>query len=138
MRGRALGQERTNAWLIGSFGALGLLLAAVGIYGVMSYSVTQRTRDVGIRMAIGARPADVLRLVVGEGMVLTSAGLVIGVGAALGLTRLISSLLYGVSATDLRTFLEVALILSAVALAACYLPARRASKVDPMVALRYE
>jgi predicted permease len=136
--GRALGQERTNAWLIGCFGLVALLLAAVGIYGVMSYTVSQRTREVGIRLALGAHPRDVVRLVVGQGMLLTSAGLVIGVVAALALTGVISSLLYGVSATDPTTFFVVAIILAGVALTACYLPARRAAKVDPMVALRYE
>ena len=136
--GRALGQERTNAWLIGSFGVLATLLAAVGIYGVMSYTVTQRTRELGIRLALGASRGDVLRLVVGRGVVLTSIGLAIGLGSALALTRVVSTLLYGVSATDPLTFVAVAIALAGVALGACLIPARRAARVDPVVALRYE
>jgi predicted permease len=136
--GRALGQERTNASLIGGFASLALVLAAIGIYGVMSYTVTQCTREIGIRLALGAPRTAVLRLVVGHGMMLAFIGLVIGVGAAFTLTGVISSLLYGVSATDLATFVAVPIILAAVAFAACYIPARRAAKVDPMVALRYE
>jgi putative ABC transport system permease protein len=136
--GHALGQERTNAWLIGSLGLLAAALAAVGIYGVMSYTVAQRTREVGIRMALGARPGDVLRLVVGQGMILTSIGLAIGLASAIALTRVVSSLLYGVSATDPLTFVAVAIALAGVALAACFIPARRAANVDPMEALRYD
>jgi predicted permease len=136
--GRALGQERTNAWLIGSFGVLAALLAAVGIYGVMSYTVTQRTRELGIRLALGASRGDVLRLVVGRGVVLTSIGLAIGLGSALALTRVVSTLLYEVSATDPLTFVAVAIAVVGVALGACLIPARRAARVDPVVALRYE
>ena len=136
--GRAFAQERTGAWLIGSFGVLAAGLAAVGIYGLMSYTVTQRTREVGIRLALGARRVDVLRLVVGGGMALTAVGLVIGLATALALTRVVSSLLYGISATDPLTFFVVAIALAGVALGACFVPAIRAAKVDPMVALRYE
>ncbi len=136
--GRALGQERTNAWLVGGFALLALLLAAVGLYGVMSYTVTQRTREVGIRLALGARPRDVLRLIVGQGMLLTLIGLGIGLGGALALTRVVENWLYDVSVTDPATFVLITLLLSGVALLACYLPARRAAKVDPMIALRYE
>lgn len=136
--GRALAQERTNAQLVGLFGLLALILAAVGVYGVMSYAVTQRTREIGVRMALGAHTDDVMRLVVGYGMRLSILGVVIGLVGALSLTRFISSLLYQVTASDPATFIAVALLLGAVALLACWLPARRAAKVDPVVALRYE
>ncbi|MEJ2009215.1 MAG: ABC transporter permease, partial [Acidobacteriota bacterium] len=134
----SLGQQRAVSGLTGFFGILGLLLACVGLYGIMAYSVARKTHDIGIRMALGAERRDVLRLVIGQGLKLALIGVAIGIAGALGLTRFLSSLLYGVKPTDPITFVAVSLILIAVALAACYIPARRATKVDPMEALRYE
>ena len=130
--------ERLAAALLTLFGLLASSLAEVGIYGVLSYSVTERTREMGIRLALGARPRDLLKLVVGQGFMLTLIGLVIGVGASFALTRLIARLLFGVSATDPLTFIVIPLLLTGVALLACWIPARRATRVDPLAALRYE
>jgi putative ABC transport system permease protein len=134
----SLAQPRFSALLLSLLSALAAALAMVGIYGVISYSVAQRTREIGVRLALGARRSDVLRLVMGQGMALAGAGLAIGLAASFALTRLMNGLLYGVSATDLSTFAVAAALLGAVAIAACWLPARRAAQVDPLVALRHE
>ncbi|MGZ4985794.1 MAG: FtsX-like permease family protein, partial [Chthoniobacterales bacterium] len=135
---RTLLKRKFTMTLLTIFAGIAVALASIGLYGVMSYSVSQRTREIGIRMALGAQRADVLRLVVRQGMLLTLVGVALGLGGSLGLTRLISSLLFGVSATDIGTFGAVSTLLLLIALLACWLPARRASGVDPMVALRTE
>jgi ABC-type antimicrobial peptide transport system permease subunit len=134
----SLSARRFAMILLGAFAVLALVLASMGIYGVIAYIVGQRTQEIGIRMALGAQRNDVLRLVVWQGARLALMGISIGIAGALALTRLMTRLLYGVSATDPLTFAGLALILTAVAIAACCLPARRAMRVDPVVALRYE
>jgi putative ABC transport system permease protein len=131
-------QPRFRTWLIGIFAALAVMLAAVGIYSVMSYSVTQRTNEIGIRVTLGAQPSDVFRTVVGEGLRFALIGIGIGIAAGLLLTRLLQSFLYGISASDPPTFIGITILLLAVALAASFFPARRATRVDPIIALRYE
>ncbi|MGH9593525.1 MAG: FtsX-like permease family protein, partial [Bryobacteraceae bacterium] len=129
---------RFAAELLAGFGGLALLLAAVGTYGVMSYSVSQRTQEIGLRMALGAQRGDVLRLVMGNGLTMVLVGVAVGLGASVVFTRSISSLLYGIGSFDAPSFLITAGLLIGVALFACWLPARRAMRVDPIVALRYE
>jgi predicted permease len=132
------GQRRFQTWLFNLFAMLALGLAAIGIYGVLSYSVAQRRQEIGVRIALGAQVRDVMKLVIGQGLTLALIGTALGLGASLGLTRLMSGLLFGVSATDPLTFSVIALLLAFVALAACWIPARRATKVNPMIALRCE
>lgn len=135
---KSVAQRRLNMWLLTLFAGIALLLAAVGIYGVIAYAVTQRTREIGLRLALGAQPNDVLKLVIGQGMKLAFSGVVIGLGGALLLTRMLKTLLFGVSASDPLTFVVIAMVLLFASLLACWLPARRATKVDPLIALRHE
>ena len=134
----SLAARRFSMILLGIFATLALLLSSIGIYGVISYVVGQRTREIGIRIALGAQRSTVLWLMLGEGMKMAMIGVVVGIVAAAGLTRLMSQLIYGVSAAHPVTFAGVIIVLTTVAFAACYVPARRAMRVDPMVALRYE
>ncbi|MGZ5553393.1 MAG: FtsX-like permease family protein, partial [Chthoniobacterales bacterium] len=135
---RALAQPRLNMTLLIVFAAVAIILTAVGIYGVMAYSVAQRTQEIGIRMALGAQRVDVLRLIVGQGARLVVLAMILGIAAAFAMTKSIASLLYGVGATDLPTLISVAIVLALIALLACWLPARRASGIDPITALRTE
>jgi len=135
---RTLLKRKFTMTLLTIFAGIAIALASIGLYGVMSYSVSQRTREIGIRMALGAQRRDVLQLVIRQGMLLTMVGVGLGLAGSFGLTRLISSLLFGVSATDIGTFGAVSSLLFVIALLACWLPARRASRVDPIVALHTE
>ena len=134
----SVAQPRFYSLFLGFFAAIALILATIGVYGLISYAVAQRTHEFGIRMALGAQVTDVLKLVVGQGMVLVFAGSIIGLAAAFVLTRLLKEFLFGVTATDPKTFAATALLLAAVTVVAAYIPARRATKVDPLVALKFE
>ncbi|MGH9882760.1 MAG: FtsX-like permease family protein, partial [Pyrinomonadaceae bacterium] len=138
IRAESIAPERLNLTLLSIFAGIALVLALVGIYGVMSYSVTQRTHEIGIRMAIGAQPGDIFRMILGQGMTLALIGVGLGLVGAFVLTRLMTTMLFGVEPTDPATFALIAALLTTVALLACYLPGRRATKVNPVVSLRYE
>ena len=135
---QSVARRRFSVLLLTVFAVVALALASIGIYGMMSYAVAQRTHEIGIRMALGAQIKDVLKLVIGQGMRLVLIGVAVGLMSALALTRLMHSLLFAVSATDPLTFALIALLLTTVALLACYIPARRAARVNPLIALRYE
>jgi ABC-type antimicrobial peptide transport system permease subunit len=130
--------SRIAGTFAGAFGLVALILAAIGIYAVVAYTTRQRTREIGIRMAVGAQQADIRKLVLGQGLRLTVIGLALGLTLSLLLTRFVKALLFGIASTDALTFLSVSLLLCLVALAACYIPARRAMKVEPVIALRHE
>jgi len=134
----SVAEPRFYAVLIGVFAAIALILASVGIYGVLAYSVSQRTREIGIRMALGAERQNVLRLILGQGLILTTIGIVAGLAGAFAVTRYLESMLFGLTALDPTVFVAVTVILTLTAVTACYVPARRATRVDPIVALRYE
>jgi putative ABC transport system permease protein len=138
MLSKHLAQPRFNMMLLGVFAAVAMVLAAIGIYGVIAYSVAQRTREIGIRMALGAQRPQMLQMILRQSLTVVAIGLTIGLLAAFAATRLLASLLYGVSANDVLTYISVVLLLGGAALFASYVPARRAMKVDPMIALRYE
>jgi putative ABC transport system permease protein len=135
---RQVAYLRLYIFLLGIFGAIALILAGIGIYGVMAYSVAERTREIGVRMALGAGPGEVVSLIVRKALILISLGLIIGLAGSLALTRVIKSALVGVTATDPATFIAVSLLLACFALLACLIPTRRAVRVDPNIALRYE
>ena len=134
----SISRPRFNSQLISLLTAIALILTVVGIYGIISYSVSHRTHEIGIRLALGALPIDILRMVIAHGLKIALLGIAIGLAAALMLTRLIRSLLYQVSATDPLTFIAMPMVIAVVAIAACYIPARRATRIDPMISLRYE
>ena len=138
IRGDSVAPQRLNLTLLTIFAGIAFVLAIVGIYGVMSYAVTQRTHEIGIRMAIGAQPRDVFKMILGQGMMLTIIGMAAGLAGAFALTRLMATMLFTVKPTDPVTFSSVAVLLLLIALLACYIPGRRATKVDPVNSLRYE